>query len=241
MATERTPLALPRVFVAVQDSRSGCATLLLSDCEADGTAAAGHKRLPADHGGTLQPHVAIAVCRALASHHATFWGSTLIPLWRWLPDINSASPAATCIRAETPTHTAASHTTATFIRNFEPALCGESLPLAMQRFGDLVPPSLRCELPTLPAAAAGSLLRRLASAPKTLLHGSMRAHKAFVPASLLHDSDEDSSIPASAVKVVDWGDAAAGRGPYDVACLLAASMEPEQRCAPLRVCARQQG
>jgi hypothetical protein len=93
MTTERTPLALPRVFVAVQDSRSGCATLLLSDCEADGTAAAGHKRLPADHAGPLQPHVAIAVSRALASHHATFWGSTLIPLWRWLPDMNSASLA----------------------------------------------------------------------------------------------------------------------------------------------------
>ena len=131
--------------------------------------------------------------------------------------------------------------TATFIRDFEPALCATSLPAALQRFGDVVPSSLRSELATLPSAAAGSLLRRLASAPKTLLHGSMRAHKAFVPASLLHDSDEDSSIPASAVKVVDWGDAAAGRGPYDVACLLAASMEPEQRCAPLRVCARQQG
>lgn len=95
-----------------------------------------------------------------------------------------------------------------------------------------MPPSLRAELGTLPAAAAGPILRRLASGPKTLLHGNMRAHKAFVSSALV-DSDPDDEPPEGAartVKVVDWGDAAAGRGPYDVACLLATSMEPEQRC-----------
>ena len=92
MATERTPLALPHVYFAANDSRSGCATLLLSDCESesgrDAHPAGGRKR--ADATGPLQGHTAIVVCRALAAHHAHFWGSTLIPLWRWLPDMNGA-------------------------------------------------------------------------------------------------------------------------------------------------------
>lgn len=105
MATERTPLALPRVFFAAQDSRSGCATLLLSDCEADGNDSPLQR---SDAHGPLQPHTAIAICRMLAAHHAQFWASTLIPLWRWLPDMNGAQPSVLmafdhpCIHSMTP-------------------------------------------------------------------------------------------------------------------------------------------
>ena len=229
MKTERTPLALPRVYFSAQDSRSGCATLLLSDCEADGP---GSRFRRSDADGPLQPHTAIAVSRMLAAHHAHFWGSTLIPLWRWLPDMNGVHSAADCLTVPELTRVV-SRRAAPFIREFEPALCGASLSTAMERFSDVVPSSLHSELSTLPAAAAGHILHRLASAPKTLLHGSMRAHKAFVTQALL-DAGDDEDVPldsaARTVKVVDWGDAAAGRGPYDIACLLSTSMEPEQRC-----------
>jgi hypothetical protein len=116
--------------------------------------------------------------------------------------------------------------TAPLVRDFEPALCAAALPLALERFGAELPPILVKALPGLPSAAAGAVLRRLASAPRTLLHGNARASKVFIQSPL--DGCEAQGAQED-VRFVDWGDAVAGRGPYDIACLLAC-MDPEQRC-----------
>lgn len=83
MNTERTPLSLPFVYFAGHDARSGRAALLLSDCERGGWARA-------DAEGVLSAEAAPTMVRSLAAHHAKFWNSPLIPLWKWLPDMSGA-------------------------------------------------------------------------------------------------------------------------------------------------------
>ena len=117
-------------------------------------------------------------------------------------------------------------------REFEPALCEAALPEALARFGDVVPATLRPYLSALPAAAAGPLLARLASGPRTLLHGDARLANIFAPRAVLAGEEgADGAAGAAAVRFVDYDDVAAGRGGFDVACLLASAMEPEDRCA----------
>jgi Ser/Thr protein kinase RdoA (MazF antagonist) len=124
---------------------------------------------------------------------------------------------------------------AAIVRDFEPALCEAALPEALARFQHEVPAPLRTYLPGLPAAAAGPLLARLASGPRTLLHGDARLCNVFAPRALLSGEGEgEGAGGARAVQFVDFGDVAAGRGAFDIACLLASGMLPEDRCAPRR-------
>jgi Ser/Thr protein kinase RdoA (MazF antagonist) len=116
------------------------------------------------------------------------------------------------------------------VREFEPALCAAALPDALSRFGDVVPPLLRPSLSGLPAAAAGSILARLASGPRTLLHGSAVAANIFAPRGVLAGAEEGAAA-ARNVRFVDYADAAAGRGALDVARLLASAMDPDDRHA----------
>ncbi len=121
------------------------------------------------------------------------------------------------------------------MREFEPALCEAALPEALSRFGDDVPGPLRPYLSGLPAAAAGPLLARLASGPRTLQHGDARLHNIFAPPQLLRPGcDGYSAAHAEQLRFIDFGDVAAGRGAYDVACLLASGMTPDERCVHAR-------
>jgi Ser/Thr protein kinase RdoA (MazF antagonist) len=123
---------------------------------------------------------------------------------------------------------------ASIVREFEPALCEAALPEALSRFGDDVPGALRPYLSGLPAAAAGPLLARLASGPRTLQHGDARLHNIFAPLQLLRAGGDGAggvgAVDAARLRFVDFGDVAAGRGAYDVACLLASGMTPDERC-----------
>lgn len=119
------------------------------------------------------------------------------------------------------------------MREFEPALCAAALPDALSRFGDVVPALLRPSLSALPAAAAGSILARLASGPRTLLHGSAVSANIFAPRGVLAGAEEGAAA-ARTVRFVDYADAAAGRGALDVARLLASAMDPDDRHADQR-------
>lgn len=119
---------------------------------------------------------------------------------------------------------------AALIRDFEPALCAAALPDALARFGGVVPTLLRPALNGLAAAARGPLLARLASGPRTLLHGSATATHAFAPRGVLAGA-EDGADAAATVRFIGYADAAAGRGALDVARLLASAMEPNDRHA----------
>jgi hypothetical protein len=156
---------------------------------------------PSDWGGALRPAAAPALVRALGRHHAAHWDSPLLPLWSWLPLLD-----------------------APLIARYEPDLCAAALGDALTRFGHELPPSLRDALPGLPAAARGPLLRRLASRPRTLLHGDVRPGRVLAPLRLLASGEG-----AADVRLANWGDCAAGRGPHDVARLLASAMLPEER------------
>ena len=130
---------------------------------------------------------------------------------------------------------------AAIVRDFEPALCEAALPEAIARFGAVIPVQLRGYLHGLPAAAGGTLLARLASGPRTLLHGDARLENIFVPPELLAPEIDDDQVAAATghVRFVDYGDVAAGRGAYDVACLLSSALAPEDRCVAfaLIICA----
>lgn len=132
MAKEPSPLHLPRLLYGAADA------LLLSDVEANA-------------GDTLPADAASSVVRALGQHHASFWASPLLGLWRWLPQLD-----------------------APLLAQYEPALCEAALADALSRFGAQLPHGLRAALPGLPAAARGPLLARLGSQPRTLLHGDLR-------------------------------------------------------------------
>ena len=121
---------------------------------------------------------------------------------------------------------------ASIVREFEPGLCAAALPDALARFGDVVPPQLRPSLSGLAAAAAGPILARLASGPRTLLHGSAVAANTFAPRGVLAGAEEGEAAAAT-VRFVDYADVAAGRGALDVARLLASAMDPDDRRAPI--------
>lgn len=238
LRTERTPLGLPTVHFASYDKASGRAALLLEDCEAAGLVRGDSVRAGPvggddsdDQQQGLCADAAPVLVRALAAHHARFWNGAPFALWRWLPEMNGASTF--CVRcrgsiAHVPLSTSIfSLCAARMIRDFEPALCEAALPEALSRFGDDVPAPLRSYLPGLQAAAAGPLLQRLSSGPRTLLHGDARLHNLFAPRALLAGEGEGD---ASSVRFVDFGDVASGRGAYDVACLLADGMPSEERC-----------
>ena len=199
--SEPTPLSHPLALFAACDAGTGAAALLLTDAEGVPALARadGCEALPADSAASL--------VRALAHHHARYWESPVLELWRaWLPPLD-----------------------APLIADYEPALFEAALGDAMQRFGGELPGPLRSALPGLSAAVRGpgGILARLASRPRTLLHGRVRAECLLLPPHLLEGEGGEAS--AGEVQLADWGNCAAGRGALDVATLLATGMEPEAR------------
>ena len=240
MATEKPPLpSAPFAFFAACDKASGRAAVLMEDCEAHGAVRADAPVLggDADAPHALCADAAPALVRALAAQHARFWGGGPFALWRWLPEVNGARLRACCaMRSAACIVTNMSYRLprpcllASIVREFEPALCAAALPEALARFGDVVPAQLRPSLSGLAAAAAGPILARLASAPRTLLHGSAVAANAFAPRGVLAGAEEGAAAAAT-VRFVDDADVAAGRGVLDVARLLASAMHPDDRRA----------
>ncbi len=235
-------LPLPTAHFASYDKPSGRAALLLQDCEreglvradAAGTSAPDEQDAPVAH-AALHPDAAPALVRTLAAHHARFWGGAPFALWRWLPNMDGTGEQRVFFCCWYSFSHFALPRSAPLLRDFEPALCEAALPDALARFSDVIPPPLRPYLAALPAAAAGPLLRRLASAPRTLLHGDARLANIFAPRALLLGEEQalessGSESDASRCRFIDFGDAAAGRGAFDVACLLTDGMAPEDRC-----------
>jgi hypothetical protein len=235
-------LPLPTAHFASYDKPSGRAALLLQDCEREGlvradgagTSAPDEQDAPVAH-AALHPDAAPALVRTLAAHHARFWGGAPFALWRWLPNMDGTGEQRVLFYHRRYSFLTLRCPSAPLLRDFEPALCEAALPDALARFADVIPPPLRPYLAALPAAAAGPLLRRLASAPRTLLHGDARLANIFAPRALLLGEEQalensGGESDASRCRFIDFGDAAAGRGAFDVACLLTDGMAPEDRC-----------
>jgi hypothetical protein len=200
--TEPTPLGLPRALFAACDARGGAALLLTDPSGGEGVPALAR----VDGCEALAAGSAASLVRALAQHHARYWQSPVLELWKsWLPPVD-----------------------APLIADYEPALCEAALDDALRRFGDELPTELRAALPGLPAATRGQegILAHLASRPRTLLHGRVRAESLYLPAALLEEEGGEAS--AGEVHLTDWGNCVIGRGSLDVASLLA-MMEPEAR------------
>jgi Ser/Thr protein kinase RdoA (MazF antagonist) len=91
-------------------------------------------------------------------------------------------------------------------------------------------------------------LRRLGTAPRTLLHGDLRldnvlwrpppAPPAAVQQGSIASTSDDAAVAAlPSARYIDMGDCAAGRGPFDIAYFMSMSLDTQARSAAWHACA----
>jgi hypothetical protein len=145
--------------------------------------------VPGDQVGTCPPERLGAALRTLGALHGALWRSPLLEGRRWLTAWDTAP-------------------------RLLHVMYRRGRPLFERIHGAMLSP--RCHLLADWLDAHGvALVRRLARAPETLVHGDFRLDN------LLFRSD------AEAPWVADWQIMSRGPGVYDAACLLSGALEPE--------------
>lgn len=131
----------------------------------------------------------------LARLHAAFWDAPDLDALDWLP------------RPDDDTVTSLAETCGAYAWHRFYAKFGAHMPPAISRLGAWL-------------ARDGSVLDRLSAAPRTLVHGDMRANNV-----LFAEGEASPQVRA----IIDWQTAVRGRGPMDVAHFFVSSLQPDDR------------
>jgi aminoglycoside/choline kinase family phosphotransferase len=137
---------------------------------------------------------AAAIVDVLAHMHGTWWARPELEAMSWLPAPDQ--PSAVELMTEI-----AEEAWASFVRR-----AGTHLPEVARDIGERV-------------MSAPSVLERLASAPRTLVHGDVRINN------VMFDPDHAERVRA----IIDWQTVSRARGPIDVASLFVTSLAPGDR------------
>jgi hypothetical protein len=131
---------------------------------------------------------------SLAGMHAAWWNSPELDELSWLPAPNDAVTL-----------------------ELAAAVSAKAWKVFHRKLRDHLPPSLVSLGDRLKSDR--SVLDRLATAPRTLVHADMRINN------LMFANSASTKLCA----VIDWQTAVRGRGPMDVASLFTSSLQPEER------------